>query len=182
MGCLAALSSFISRLDEKGLSLYRLLRRTERFAWTSEAEEALENLKKLLSNAPVLVPHAKEKPLLLYVAATTQVVSVMIVVERKEEGHVFAGSEACVLHQRGTNRDEDTLPASPEVVVRGSLGSAEVASLFRVSSCDGGVSLLSGGNRLEQGSLGQGSQVGGRTHGRNSLVRPQKGHQVPDHG
>ena len=33
MGCLASLSRFISRLDEKGLPLYRLLRKTERFTW-----------------------------------------------------------------------------------------------------------------------------------------------------
>jgi hypothetical protein len=45
MGCLAALSRFISRLGERGLPLYRLLRRTERFTWTPEAEEALGNLK-----------------------------------------------------------------------------------------------------------------------------------------
>jgi hypothetical protein len=56
MGCLAALSRFISRLGEKGLPLYRLLRKTERFTWTSEAEEALINLKALLTNAPILVP------------------------------------------------------------------------------------------------------------------------------
>ena len=34
MGCLAALGRFISRLGEKGLPLYRLLRKTERFTWT----------------------------------------------------------------------------------------------------------------------------------------------------
>ena len=34
MGCLAALSRFISCLGERGLHLYRLLRKTERFAWT----------------------------------------------------------------------------------------------------------------------------------------------------
>jgi hypothetical protein len=32
--CLAALSRFISRLDEKGLPLYRLLKKHERFSWT----------------------------------------------------------------------------------------------------------------------------------------------------
>jgi hypothetical protein len=37
MGCLAALSHFISHLDEKGLPLYRLLRKSERFSWTPEA-------------------------------------------------------------------------------------------------------------------------------------------------
>jgi hypothetical protein len=41
MGCLAALSLFISRLGKKGLPLYRLLRKNERFAWMHEAKEAL---------------------------------------------------------------------------------------------------------------------------------------------
>jgi hypothetical protein len=37
LGCLAALSRFISRLGEKGLPLYRLLKKHERFSWTVEA-------------------------------------------------------------------------------------------------------------------------------------------------
>jgi hypothetical protein len=37
LGCLAALSHFISRLDEKGLPLYRLLKKDERLSWTVEA-------------------------------------------------------------------------------------------------------------------------------------------------
>jgi hypothetical protein len=89
MGCLAALSHFISRLGEKGLPLYRLLRKAERFTWTLEAEEALRNLKALLTNAPILVPLAAGEALLIYVAATNQVVSVAIVVERREEGHTL---------------------------------------------------------------------------------------------
>jgi ribonuclease HI len=89
MGCLAALSRFISRLGEKGLPLYRLLRKAERFTWTPEAEEALGNLKALLTNAPILVPPPEGEALLIYVAATTQVVSATIVVERREEGHAL---------------------------------------------------------------------------------------------
>jgi hypothetical protein len=76
-GCLAALSRFISRLGERGLPLYRLLRKAECFTWTPEAEEALGNLK-----APILVHPAAGEALLIYVAATTQVVSAAIVVER----------------------------------------------------------------------------------------------------
>jgi hypothetical protein len=44
------------------LPLYRLLRKVERFTWTPEAEEALGNLKALLTNAPILVPPLREKP------------------------------------------------------------------------------------------------------------------------
>jgi hypothetical protein len=65
------------------------LRKTERFTWTPEAEEALRNLKVLLTSAPILVPPAAGEALLIYVAATTQVVSAAIVVERREEGHAL---------------------------------------------------------------------------------------------
>jgi ribonuclease HI len=73
----------------KGLPLYRLLRKAERFTWTPEAEEALGNLKALLTNAPILVPPVAGEALLIYIAATTQVVSTAIVVERREEGHAL---------------------------------------------------------------------------------------------
>src|SRR6185437_10561252 len=89
MGCLASLSRFISRLGEKGLPLYRLLRKTERFTWTPEAQDALERLKASLTHAPILTPPTDGEPLYLYVAATTQVVSAVIVVERQEEGHAL---------------------------------------------------------------------------------------------
>jgi hypothetical protein len=46
-------------------------RKAERFTWTPEAEEALGNLKALLTNAPILVPPAAGEALLIYVAATT---------------------------------------------------------------------------------------------------------------
>jgi len=70
-GCLAALSRFISRLGEKALPLYWLLKKAERFAWTIEAEEALDKLKRMLTDALILVPPLPAEPLLLYVAATT---------------------------------------------------------------------------------------------------------------
>jgi ribonuclease HI len=89
MGCLVALSRFILRLGVRGLPLYRLLRKTERFSWTPEAKEALENLKALLTSAPILVPPAAGEALLIYVAATTQVVSIAIIVKRREEGHAL---------------------------------------------------------------------------------------------
>jgi ribonuclease HI len=74
---------------QRGLPRYRLLRKAECFTWTPEAEEALGNLKALLTNAPILVPPAAGEALLIYVAATTQVVSAAIVVERREEGHAL---------------------------------------------------------------------------------------------
>jgi hypothetical protein len=89
LGCLAALSRFISRLGEKGLPLYRLLKKHERFSWTAEAQDALDKLKASLTRAPILTPPRDGEPLQLFVAATTQVVSAVIVVERTEEGHTL---------------------------------------------------------------------------------------------
>jgi hypothetical protein len=86
-GYLVALSRLISRLGEKALPLYRLLKKLEHFSWTLEAEEALTKLKATLSNSLILVPPATREPLLLYVAAMTQVVSAVLVVESAEEGH-----------------------------------------------------------------------------------------------
>jgi hypothetical protein len=89
LGCLAALSRFISRLGEKGLPLYRLLKKHERFSWTPKAQEALDKLKAPLTHTPILTLPQDSEPLYLYVAATTQVVSAVIVVERAEEGHAL---------------------------------------------------------------------------------------------
>jgi hypothetical protein len=86
---LAALSRFISRLGKKGLPLYRLLKKHERFSWTAEAQEALDKLKMTLAHAPILTPPRNGEPLCLHVTATTHVVSAVIVVERTEEGHAL---------------------------------------------------------------------------------------------
>jgi hypothetical protein len=89
MGCLTALSRFILCLSKKALPLYRLLKKLERFSWTLEAEEALTKLKATLSNSLILVSPTTGEPFLLYIAATTQVVSAVLIVERVEEGHTL---------------------------------------------------------------------------------------------
>jgi hypothetical protein len=89
LGCLTSLRRFISRLSEKGLPLYRLLKKHERFSWTVEAQEALDKLKVTLARVPILMPPQSGEPLYLYVAATTQVVNAVIMVGRTEEGHAL---------------------------------------------------------------------------------------------
>ena len=46
-------------------------------------------VKHLMMKAPILVPSTDGELLLLYIMATTQVVSVAPVVEREEEGHAL---------------------------------------------------------------------------------------------
>ena len=49
-GCMAALNRFISKLGEKGLPFYKLLKKVDKFQWTSEAQEALARTEKVLNN------------------------------------------------------------------------------------------------------------------------------------
>ena len=98
IGGLAALSRFILRLGERGLPLYRLLKKANHFEWTSKAQEALDMVKLLLMKALILVPPTNGEPLLLYIAATTQVVSAALVVEREEEGAWLQSTAPYVLH------------------------------------------------------------------------------------
>src|SRR3954470_17619265 len=87
-GRVAALSRFIARLGEKALPFYALMRKPGKFEWTAEAQIAFDRLKQILSTSPILVtPHERE-PMLLYIAATTQVVSTVLVVEREETGKI----------------------------------------------------------------------------------------------
>ena len=83
-GCLAALSRFIARLGERSLPLYRLLKKVDRFTWTDEAQEALDSLKASLQSPPILTAPSEGEPMLIYIAATTQVVNASLVVERDE--------------------------------------------------------------------------------------------------
>ena len=76
-------------LRRKALPLYRLLRRTEHFEWTDAATAGLDEIKAILATNPVLAAPNLGEPMLLYIAATHQVVSAVLVVERETEGHKF---------------------------------------------------------------------------------------------
>ena len=74
-GCITALGRLLSRLGERALPFFKLLKKSGPVEWTPEAEEALQSLKRYLASPPVLVAPAEKEPLLLYIAATNQVVS-----------------------------------------------------------------------------------------------------------
>ena len=52
IGCIAALSRFISCLDEKGLPFFKLLKASEHFSWSEEADTAFKQLKLFLMKPP----------------------------------------------------------------------------------------------------------------------------------
>jgi hypothetical protein len=60
-GCMAALKRFISKLEERGLPFFKLLKLQEMFVWTPDVDQALAQLKDFLSKPPVLTaPHKGE--------------------------------------------------------------------------------------------------------------------------
>ena len=65
------------------------MKKSDKFEWTPEADAAFAELKALLSTQPVLAAPISKEPLLLYIAATGQVVSTVLTVEREEEGKAF---------------------------------------------------------------------------------------------
>jgi hypothetical protein len=86
-GRVVALSRFVAWLGEKALPFYALMKKLDKkFEWTVEADAAFLQLKKVLSTPPVLVAPKEREPLLLYIGATHQVVSTVLVVEQSEEG------------------------------------------------------------------------------------------------
>jgi hypothetical protein len=82
MGSLAALSRFISRLTERALPFFKLLWKSGPFSWTEEAERAFQELKQHLVSLSILVALEPGEPLYLYIAAATEAVSMVLVIER----------------------------------------------------------------------------------------------------
>ena len=87
--CMAALNRFISRLGEKWLPFFKLLKKIDKFEWIEEANEAFKRLKAYLTSSPILTPPKKYEDMMLYIAATSTMISIVIVIEREEEGRVY---------------------------------------------------------------------------------------------
>ena len=87
-GSLASVNRFLSRLGERALPLYQLMKNTTSFEWNNQADKAFRDVKRMLSTAPVLAAPAKKEPLLFYIAATSRSVNTVMVVERPEKGKV----------------------------------------------------------------------------------------------
>jgi hypothetical protein len=89
VGCLVDLSHFVSRLGQCRLPLCKLLNKSNSFRWTKETHKALDELKTLITKQLVLASPEPSETLLLYIVATTQVISAALVVEWEEPGYVY---------------------------------------------------------------------------------------------
>jgi hypothetical protein len=78
----------VARLGEKALPLDALIKKLDKkFEWTEEGDQAFAHLKRVFFTPPVLVAPNEKERLLIYIAATHQVVSTVLVVKRSQEGN-----------------------------------------------------------------------------------------------
>ncbi|GJR77269.1 reverse transcriptase domain-containing protein [Tanacetum coccineum] len=86
-GKLAALNSFLSKSVERSLPFLDTLKKCTNkkdFRWTEAAEAAFPEIKKLVSELQTLTTPKKGETLIMYLAATNEAVSVVLLTERNE--------------------------------------------------------------------------------------------------
>jgi hypothetical protein len=65
------------------------LKKADKFVWDDEAQKVFKALKESLTMPPIMTPPIPKETLLLYISATTNVVSTVLVAEREEERHAY---------------------------------------------------------------------------------------------
>jgi hypothetical protein len=88
-GMMAVLGPFISKLSEKRLPFFKLLKKANKFVWDDETQKAFEPLKESLTTPPIMTPPVPKEILLIYISVTTNVVSTVLVAEQEEEGQAY---------------------------------------------------------------------------------------------
>ena len=83
-GRVTALGRFISKLGERALPFFKLMKKKGPFEWTPEADQAFRDLNKYLTCPPVMVAPRPLEPLVLYLAATPYSASAALVAIREE--------------------------------------------------------------------------------------------------
>ena len=90
---IAALNRFVFRATDKCLPFFKTLKQA--FAWTNECEAAFQELKRYLSNPPLLSPSKQGENLYLYLAVSVTVVSAALIREEdKTQLPVYYVSQA----------------------------------------------------------------------------------------
>ena len=83
-GRVTSLGRFISKLGERALPFFKLMKKKGPFEWTEEADKAFQDLKRYLTSPPVMVAPRPRELLVLYLAATPYSASAALVAVREE--------------------------------------------------------------------------------------------------
>ncbi|MCI70731.1 hypothetical protein A2U01_0091994 [Trifolium medium] len=66
------------------MPLFKLLRKESAFEWTKECEEALQHLKRALSEPPILTRPNEGETLYLYIAVASEAISAVLIRETEQ--------------------------------------------------------------------------------------------------
>ncbi|PNY11290.1 gag-pol polyprotein [Trifolium pratense] len=84
-GRITALSRFLSCTGEKAFPFFTYLKKSERFSWTPQCEEAFKQLKEFLASLPILTRLIPGNTLYLYLAVSDRALSSVLVQEVEGE-------------------------------------------------------------------------------------------------
>ncbi|XP_075504382.1 uncharacterized protein LOC142541807 [Primulina tabacum] len=103
-GRIVVLSRFISRSAHRSYPFFQVLRKAQKFGWDERCEQAFQDLKKHLAELPVLVKPEPGEKLWVYLSATEDVISSILI---REEGtyqkpvyyvsHALRGAELSIM-------------------------------------------------------------------------------------
>ncbi|GKE31703.1 reverse transcriptase domain-containing protein, partial [Tanacetum coccineum] len=87
-GKLAALNRFLAKSVERSLPFFNTLKNITKenkheYRWTQEAEEAFQQMKKLITDLPSLTPPREKETLYAYLAVSAEAVSAVLLTDRK---------------------------------------------------------------------------------------------------
>ena len=82
MGRVVALNRFVSKAINKCLPFFKTLKKA--FVWKEECETAFQELKRYLSNPPLLSPSKEGEDLFLYLAVSITTVSAALIREENK--------------------------------------------------------------------------------------------------
>ncbi|GKD68750.1 reverse transcriptase domain-containing protein [Tanacetum coccineum] len=84
-GKLASLNRFLSKSAKKSLLFFKTLKKCTKksdFQWTAEAEIAFKQMKKLITDFPMLTTPKEKEELIIYLAAAKEAISVVLMTKR----------------------------------------------------------------------------------------------------
>ncbi|GKD94353.1 reverse transcriptase domain-containing protein [Tanacetum coccineum] len=85
-GKLASLNRFLAKSPEKSLPLFKTLRKCIKksdFHWTTEAEDAFKQMKKLIAKLPTLTAPKEKEELIVYLVVAKETMSAVLMTKRE---------------------------------------------------------------------------------------------------
>ncbi|GJV04280.1 reverse transcriptase domain-containing protein [Tanacetum coccineum] len=85
-GKLASLNKFLTKSAERSLPFFKTFKKYTKksdFQWTTEAEAAFKQMKKLIAELPILTAPMEKEELIVYLAAAREAVSTVLMTKRE---------------------------------------------------------------------------------------------------